>query len=106
MALPIVYKNLDFCYLPLSFDLDKSEDPITTILPAGFNFATIDIEETDGSEVVLSLKLRYPLENEDDYVDLSSTKTDISDYAGCAVLFQATITDGIAADFLVTLTKN
>jgi hypothetical protein len=91
----------DYCLLPIHVDTDVSDDPLKTVLPAGYVFAEIVYSATDGTGAGLTLKKTWT--PEDPGIDLTDGKVDIAGYDGLGATFIPELTGGGVADFMLKL---
>jgi hypothetical protein len=98
------FQAADFYEMPLHFNLDVSDEPIRTNLPTGYTKAVVVYNATEsGSTAALAMNLTYTTGTS---VNLGSTETNISSYAGKGVTFTVTITGTAAmADFRIKFSK-
>ena len=77
-------------------------DVITVMWPAGYAYAAIETQETNGSAAALQAAAKYPSGS---YSAISAVKTQYPALHGRAINFKVSITGGTEADFLLKLTK-
>jgi hypothetical protein len=88
-------------FLPIHFDTEVSREPMGMVVPPNFIYAQVIYQGTNGTAATLTMSKIYSTGS----VAMTTTKANISEFTGIGVIFQAAITGGTKASFLVEFTK-